>query len=214
MKQLLVILICYGTMSAQVVGGFKHTTVTGNSLAVFQGGFQSLEFPYLPVSYVTIFGQNGMTCEQLLPLIPFLVARNADIVLLYNSTNDVRTGVQVSAHMTCMEQTVAVLLQRNPNIRILAANTPPWTEDNCYGDYRDSIDIYNAAYAREPWPAGVSVLDVWTPNVNPDTRWAIPADMTGPCGIHPGPANQWTNSWAHFTAPGTAAVYQIVKGRS
>lgn len=42
----------------------KHVTVTGNSVAQFQGGFQLLEFPLLNPANVVIRGQNSYTCAM------------------------------------------------------------------------------------------------------------------------------------------------------
>ena len=202
---LLLVLPCFGQVPTM-----KYVSITGNSIAQMQGGFQRNEFPVLLPANVTIRGMYSYTCDHLFPLVTYLVPANTNVVVLYDSTNDVLHGVAVSDHIACMERTVAALVLRNPTIRVIVANTPPWTADNCYGDYRDAIDVYNSAYASEPWPANVRVVDVWTPNVLQDgSRWADPNDMTGACGIHPGPANQWTDSWSHFTAPVSQAVMAV-----
>ena len=210
MLRLAVSLLLAASCYAQTIG-FKHVAITGNSIAQMQGGFQSWEYPLLPKSYVTIFGQYSFTCANLLPLIPYLVPVNADVAVLYEAGTDVRRGFTPADHIACMESTVAVLQARNPNLIIVLANMQPWTQGNCYGDSRDLIDAYNAAYASEQWPAGVQVVDVWTPNILQDgSRWADPNDITGTCGVHPGPANVWTWSWAHFTAPVTQAVNRMM----
>ena len=202
---LLLVLPCFGQVPMT-----KYVTVTGNSIAQMQGGFQRNEFPLLPPANVVVRGMYSYTCDHLLPLIAYIVPADTNVVVLYDSTNDVIRGVSVSSHVSCMESTIAVLTARNPAIRVIVVNTPPWTADNCYGDYRDAIDAYNAAYASEPWPSNVRVVDVWTPNVLQDgSRWADQNDMTGACGIHPGPANQWTDSWQHFTAPVSQSVMAV-----
>lgn len=187
-----------------------HIAISGNSIAQMQGGFQRYEFPTIPPQNITIFGQYSFTCSQLLPLIPYMVPAAADIVILYDATTDVSRGTAPADHIACMEQTIALLKGRNGRVHIILANVPPWTIDNCNGDYRDSIDAYNAAYASEPWPSSVQVIDVWTPNILQDgSRWADPNDINGACGIHPGPANQWTYSWQHFTIPAVQAALAI-----
>src|SRR5579863_7705297 len=52
---------------------------------------------------------------------------------------------------------------------------------------------------------------VRTPSAGED-GWAIPADMPGPCGIHPGQEFQWATSWSHFASPYEALVMQAVRG--
>jgi hypothetical protein len=104
------------------------------------------------------------------------------------------------------------------------ANTPPWTQYNpCTGTDNDPsivqmIESYNQAYAdpsqglQALWPNNVRVADVFTPIALSD-GWAIPQDMTGPCGIHPGQEFQWSASWATFAAPYQALVMQTLNGQ-
>jgi len=201
----------------------KHVTITGNSIAQFQGGFQQREFPLLPSQNVVIRGENSYTCALILPLILYLVPANTDVVVLIDSTNDVQNGVTIAEHMLCIEQTIQSLLGRNPALRVVVANTPPWTHWNpCTSLYRDSsvisqISMYNAAYAdpvsglQARWPSRVRVADVWTPNADQD-GWAVPQYMTGPCGIHPGNAGVWSSSWQHFVDAYTGLVMAAVQG--
>jgi len=211
-----VMVLSLGLAQAQVPPT-KHVTMTGNSIAQMQGGFQPYEFPFLPAQNVVIRGQYGYTCNMILILLPYLVPANSDVVVLIDSTNDVLRGVAVADHIACISQSITTLWQRNHKIKILLANTPPMGYGNCYGDFRDSIDAYNAAYVQlvnsyKTGAISVSLIDVWTPNVQPD-RWAIPAAMTGPCLIHPGPPNQWTGGWLppYFTAAITQAVKQALQ---
>jgi hypothetical protein len=202
----------------------KHVAVTGNSIAQFQGGFQRREFPLLPPQNVVIRGENSYTCSMVLTLIPYLVPANTDVVVLIDSTNDIQRGVTVDEHMACIAQTIAVLLARNPNLRLVVANTPPWTHwDPCTNSYRDDsvvseITAFNAAYADQVtglqalWPSNVRVADVWTPNADQD-GWAIPQYMTGPCGIHPGNSGVWSSAWQHFSDAYTGLVMAAVNRR-
>ena len=215
-----------GSAAAQGIGVYskKHVAISGNSLAQFQGGFQSREFPLLPPANVVIRGQYSYTCAMILPLVTYLAPANSDVIVLLDSTNDIRTNVPVQQHMACIEQTIATLLLRNPAARIVVANTPPWTQwDPCTNQYRDHsivdlIEAYNAAYAdpasglQAQWPANVRVADVFTPSADSD-GWAIPQYMTGPCGIHPGDAGVWSASWQHFADGYTGLVMSSLNGQ-
>lgn len=202
----------------------KHVAITGNSIAQFQGGFQQREFPLLVPQNVVIRGQNSYTCSMVLPLILYLVPANTDVVVLIDSTNDIQHNVTVGEHMACIEQTIEVLLARNPSLRLVILNTPPWTHWNpCTGSYRDDgveseIVVFNNAYAdpvtglQALWPSRVRVADVWTPNADQD-GWAIPQYMTGPCGLHPGNSGVWSSAWQHFSDAYTGLVMDAVSKR-
>jgi GDSL-like Lipase/Acylhydrolase family len=212
---LLVIVFALHLVQAQVPPT-KHVTMTGNSIAQMQGGFQPYEFPFLPAQNVVIRGQYSYTCAMLLPTLSYVVPADSDVVVLIDSTNDVLHGVAIADHVSCINQSIALLWQRNHQVKILLANTPPMGSGNCYGDFRDSIDTYNSAYRElvDSYRTGsisVGLIDVWTPSAGPD-RWALPAAMTGACQIHPGPANQWTGGWLppYFTAAITEAVKHAV----
>jgi hypothetical protein len=208
-------LLLVGAAHGQIIP-MGYVDITGNSIAQFQGGFQLFEFPTLPSTHVTIFGMDGYTCGHLAPLILYLVPADTNVVVLYDSTNDVSRDTPVTDLLSCIHSTINQLIQRNSHIQIVLTNTPPWTQwDPCNQVYRnpavlDIIDAYNTAYIVEPWPVNVTLMDVWTPNADPQTRWALPQYMTGPCGIHPGPDKEWTDSWSHFTTPISAVVKALL----
>ncbi len=207
---------------AQTLDFNAHVVVTGNSLAQFQAGFQTEEFPLLNPQDVMIHGMNSYTCAGLLRLVLYLVPTNTDVVVLLDSTNDIRTGVSVPSHMSCIKQTISMLLQRSPALRVVVVNTPPWTHwDPCTNTYRDdsvvaAIEAYNTAYAdpvgglQATWPVNVRVADAWTPSVDQE-GWAIPQYMIGPCGVHPGNEGVWSSSWQHFADGYTGIVMQAVE---
>ena len=184
--------------------------IAGNSLAEFQMGFQPYEFQPTLAPYVQILGIKGAECSTFLAtnqqgqqLILFYVPASAQVAVLIESTNDAKDRlVTLASHMNCMNTTISLLQARNPDLRVIVVNTPPFTQDNCYGDFRTQIALYNAAYsdptigfaANHPH---TKVADVWTPAVQPD-GWAYPQYMQGPCGIHPGDEQVWSASWAHF----------------
>ncbi|HUI83587.1 MAG TPA: SGNH/GDSL hydrolase family protein [Candidatus Binatia bacterium] len=198
--------------------------MTGNSIAHFQANFGRQEFPAFPPPNVYIWGQDSMMCSGILPLILYLVPARTDVLVLIDSTNDIEHSVPISQHMSCMAQTITTLLGRNPALKIVVANTPPWTQyDPCSGTYRDHsivqmIEAYNAAYAdpatglQAQWPNNVRVADVFTPSAD-QNGWAIPQYMSGPCGIHPGQEFQWSPSWQHFADGYLPLVTTAAMGR-
>lgn len=219
-----ILFLASASSAGQSLGQYsKHVTITGNSIAHFQANFGPYEFPAIQQSGVFIWGEDGQTCAEVLTLILYLVPAQTDVAVLIDSTNDIRDSVPVAQHMNCMYETISALLARNPGLKIVAANTPPWTHYNpCTGeDNPDSIlnliAVYNEAYSdhssglQATWPNNVRVADVWTPSAGAD-GWAIPADMPGPCGIHPGQEFQWATSWSHFASPYEALVMQAVRG--
>jgi hypothetical protein len=224
LASLLVILCMAVPGQSQIVNQYTHThvTVTGNSIAHFQAPFATREFPAILNQNVWIWGIDSAPCSTVLTLILQLVPANTDIAVLIDSTNDVKLGISVSQHMACIEQTITALLERNASLKVVVANTPPWTQYNpCTGTDRDDsivdeIRAYNATYAdpisglQALWPNNVRVADVFTPSAYPD-GWAIPDDMSGPCGVHPGQEFQWSTSWSHFAAPYEALVLQAVR---
>ncbi len=212
-----------------------YVTITGNSIAYFQQPFAPEEFPSLPSDEVYIWGQPSVQCSYFNalstngePLIYFYVPAQTTVAVLIDSTNDVANDIPVNQHMACIEQTIDYLLQRNMNLLIVVANTPPWTQWNpCLNGgqggnnspiYLQMIEAYNAAYAdpntglQALYPNNVRVADVYTPAALPD-GWANPELMTGPCGIHPGPQWIWTTSWAHFTPAFDQLVIEAVNGQ-
>jgi len=207
-----------------------YATVMGNSIAHFQANFATQEFPAIPAANVWIWGTDSATCAYFLqsngvglPLILYYVPARTTVLVLIDSTNDVMTGVTVAQHMACIEQTVSALLGRNPALKIVVANTPPITHWNpCTGTYRDdtlvqTIENYNAAYAdpvtglQALWPNNLRVADVFTPSAQQD-GWGVPADLTGPCGVHPGQEFQWSASWQHFAFGYEPLVMSAVNG--
>jgi len=160
-----------------------YVTITGNSIAHFQAPFAMQEFPAIPPANVYIWGMDSVPCSYFLqtnsdgqPLLLFYVPARTTVAVLIDSTNDVRTNVSVTQHMACIEQTISILLARNPELRIVVANTPPWTQwDPCTETNRDysvvqAIESYNAAYAdpvsglQALYPNNVRVADVFTPS--------------------------------------------------
>ena len=210
--------------SAQSAGG-KYVAICCNSYSDYQRGFAQYEFPTLPPGSVEMVGQDGFTCGDILKMMPNIVPAQATHVELYDTTNDAAAGTPTADLMSCIVQTIQELVQRNRQVKIVVALTAPWTSNNCSGDRRDLIDDYNSAftgsnmgrrtgYEEYPglaamFPSNVTVVDVWTPNLGvQQDRYAASFDMAGFCGVHPGPSEQWTWSWQHFTAPMTQAVMQ------
>ena len=210
----------------QVIGFYKntHVTITGNSIAHFQAPFAMLEFPAILSQNVDIWGIDGAPCSMVFQLVLPLVPANTDVLVLIDSTNDIKNGIPVDQHMSCIENTISVLLARKPALKIVVANTPPWTEFNpCTSMNRDhsivdAIEAYNSAYVdpnhglQALWPHNVRVADVFTPAALP-SGWANPQYMAGPCGVHPGQEFQWSASWAHFAAGYEPLVMAAVQGR-
>jgi hypothetical protein len=215
--------------------------ISGDSIAQFMGGFQAELFPNLPASEVSIFGQYGATCLNLLqrspttgqPLLLFMVPASAQIVVLYETSNGISTGMTIQQQVVCVQQTIAYLWYRNNNIKIILANQLPWRQGSyvngqyeilgCTGyfDAHLTIEAWNATYGTTNWNAGyppgtVTLIDVWSPNVNaPGTMgygFGAAADIIGPCGIHPDQPNRWSPVWRHFTIPMVDAVNNILGG--
>ena len=206
----------------------QFVTITGNSIAHFQAPFAPEEFPHLLASQVNIWGVDSVACAYFLstngngtPLLYFYVPAQTTVAVLIDSTNDIRTGVPVAQHMLCIETTIGLLLRRNPNIKIVVANTPPWTQFNPCTNANNppavltAMQAYNAAYAdpttglQALYPNNVRVADVYTPAAE-SNGWANPSYMSGPCGTHPGPEFIWTLSWAHFVPPYTTLVMEAI----
>jgi hypothetical protein len=126
--------------------------------------------------------------------------------------------------MACIEQTITYLLTRNSALKIVVADTPPWTQYNpCTQQNNDpsiltAIRSYNAAYfspttgLQAVFPNNVRVADVYTPAAQPD-GWANPAYMNGPCGIHPGAEFVWSISWGHFSTTYDQLVMNAINGQ-
>jgi len=229
-RMLLTIALCL--VANAVHAQSPYVTVTGNSIAFFQAPFAPDEFPTLPSNEVYIFGVPSVECAYFNtidtqtgePFIYYYVPSQTTVAVLIDSTNDVEDNNPVNQHMTCIEQTITYLIQRNVNVKIVVANTPPWTQyDPCTMEdhgaiYLQAILTYNAAYAdphtglQALFPNNVRVADVYTPAAQQD-GWANPALMTGPCGIHPGPQNVWTISWAHFTPAYVQLVLDAINGQ-
>ena len=229
--RILLVLVLLGVAAyAQTQYQNAYVSITGNSIAHFQATFPMQEFPAVPASNVYIWGADSATCAYFLqanptgtPILLYYVPARTTVAVLINSTNDIRTGVPVAEHMQCMEQTISILLARSPNLKIVVANTPPWTQwDPCSGTNRDysivqAVEAYNTAYAdpatglRAQFPNNVRVADVFTPSAYP-SGWGIPADLAGPCGIHPGQEFQWSASWQHFASAYELLVTTAING--
>jgi len=202
----------------------QYVTITGNSIAHFQATFATEEFPHLLASQVNIWGVDSVPCSYFLstngngtPLLYFYVPAQTTVAVLIDSTKDIRTGVPVAQHMLCIETTIGLLLRRNPNIKIVVANTPPWTQFNPCTNANNpptiltAMQAYNAAYAdpttglQALYPNNVRVADVYTPAAE-SNGWANPFYMSGPCGTHPGAEFIWSISWGHFVSSYTTLV--------
>ena len=216
MRWLLILLLSLPCMG-QVIQ-LPYFTVTGNSFGEYQAGFAHQEFPTMPVGDVNIFGQDGFTCANIEQMITGLVPKQTTVVAIYGTTNDAKAQTPIASLVGCMTNIISILTARNPSIKIVITNTPPWTQDNCLNlDRRDLIDQYNAAFLAQQWNvngANVTLVDVWNPNIlNDGSRWGDPAKLAdGFCGVHFGPSHVWTDSWEHGTAPVSAAV-QALAGR-
>ncbi len=216
-----VLFVCTA-VSAQTVGYSPQVSILGNSMALFEAGLQSHIFPSIPPSNVYIFGHDSYTCaliEQVITYDAFgnsYAPRNPDIVVLANdTTNDVEHNTDPQTLMSCLTGTVQELLNIKPALKIVVLTTPPWTQYNpCSGEDNDPsivqiITRYNAAMPQlqQEFPHNVRVLDANTPFLDGlGDGWANPSLMTGPCGIHPGPAGQWTGGWLTFAAVYRATV--------
>lgn len=239
LKSLCVTLLLMAAMagcSAQTMNlgwTLQPVVLDGNSLSHFQHGITQNELPLL--RNVRVLGHDGYTCPMVLPVIGYETPANTALMLLFNSTNDLLPDGDygLAAHMACMYQTFAVLLAKNPNMKILVANTPPWTEDGGPGcqDGRgqwtlNAIAAFNAAYVGAPgsgyngfehdFPHNVRVVDVWTPNILA-SGWADPSKLAGPCGKHPGQSGQWlipgegNDGWPLFTPVTSSAIYTALQ---
>lgn len=184
---------------SQVIGG--PIVVTGNSLVEMSPWADSGIVPK-----PTIRGWNGHTCEMLTSLLPWDVAPGAKTAVLVEATDDVLRYVSPEDHKACMVGQIEWLLANRPGIKIYVANTPPMAEENCYGDYREQIEAYNAVYDQLASDYPVTLVDVWSGIVQAD-GWAIPDDMDGPCGIHFGQPGQLNPGWAFFMGSVKDAIY-------
>jgi GDSL-like Lipase/Acylhydrolase family len=209
-------------LTAQTFGYRPHVSILGNSIALFEAGLQANIFPTLPPSNVYIFGHESLTCASIKQLITYdafgssYAPRNPDIVVLANdTTNDVEHDTDPQALLSCLVGTVQELLDIKPSLKIVLLTTPPWTHYNpCSGEDNDPsvvqiIASYNALMpqVQQQFPHNVRVLDANTPFLDGlGDGWADPSLMTGACGIHPGPAGQWTGGWPTFDAVFRATV--------
>jgi hypothetical protein len=213
-------------------------SITGNSVAQMQGGFQTDMWPLYPAGDISIFGQYSMTCNELLqegptglPLILAMAPASSQVIVLYDVGNDIHTGVPLQTHIACMQQTIKDFYERNPSVKIVITNQLPWGQGFLlngqwyqrgddgvlcagYFDARAVIAQYNQAYATTNWnqglPAGtVTLVDVWTPNALPN-GFGDPQYIKGGCLVHPDLPNQWTPAWQHFTAPVVQAVNTLL----
>jgi hypothetical protein len=191
-----------------------QVVVTGNSIAQYEYSLQGYIFPSLPAAAVYIGGFPGYSCETLEPSIVPAVFNNGTrdprVVVLIDTTNDWALGTSANDLMTCLEGTIQNLLTHKSTLQIVVLTTPPYTAirlPGCpnYGDQRTLIESYNSMMPELQtvyFPGHVTVVDAFTPFEAGDTGWANPSLMTGPCGIHPGPAYTWSGG-----QPTLAAIY-------
>jgi hypothetical protein len=186
-------------------------TICCDSISQYQMGFEEDEFPLLPPQNVFYEGQDSFTCEEILRMMPGFVPVRTQVVVPFELTNDARIGTPAPVVVGCLVRTISLLVNRNPAIKVVLPTAHPWRSDNCTGDRRALIAQYNALLplVAKVFPGTVTLVDVWTPNVQAD-GWAIPEDITGFCGVHPGPEEEWSASWDHFMAPVTAAVEAVL----
>lgn len=197
---LLVVFMCVG-VRAQVISG--PIAITGNSLVNF-APWQDSGITPTPV----IRGWNGNTCVMLGVILHADVAVGTKTAVLVEATNDVHDGVTPQGHFACIVAQINWLLGNRPGIKVVVANTPPFAQDNCYGDYRAVIAAYNALYAQLPSqypPSQVKLVDIWTGAVD-DDGWGNPALLSGPCGIHFGQSQTPSPGWTFFMGQISAAV--------
>ena len=218
MKTLAAIALLCAAMTLQAQTS-PQVVVTGNSIAQYEYGLQNHIFPSLPTTDVYIGGFPGYTCEQLEPaqVIQGLVfgggTRSPEVAVLIDTTNDWALGTSPSDLMNCLKTTIQNLLDYKSSLQIVVLTTPPYTflrPVGCpnYGDQRSLIEGYNDLMPQLQtvyFPNNVTVVDAFTPFESGDTGWANPSLMDGPCGIHPGPAYQWSGG-----QPTLAAVYNQV----
>jgi GDSL-like Lipase/Acylhydrolase family len=210
--------LCVGA-NAQTIGYQPKVSLLGDSFALFEAGLQRDIFPTLNPANVYIFGHDSYTCVLVRQVIMYdvfgttLAPRNPDIIVLVNdTTNDVEHGTTPGSLLTCLQNTVSILLERKPSLKIVVLTTPPWTHFNPCTAMNNNpsvpglIDSYNAVMPelQTQWPHNVRVLDAHTPFLDTvGDGWANPALMTGPCGIHPGPPGEWSGG-----QPTLAAVFR------
>ncbi len=226
MKKLLTILLL---LSCSAFGQSYYVSIAGNSIAQFQAPFAPEEFPSLDSNLVHIWGQPSAPCscfnatQNGVPLIYSYVPAQTTVAVLIDSTNDLGT-LSANDQVNCVKQTITYLLNRNPNLKIVVANTPPWTHYNpCTQQNNDdailaAIRAYNVAYVspttgfQAAFPNNARVADVYTPAAQSD-GWANTSLMIGPCGIHPGNQFQWSFSWGHFATPYVQLVLAAINGQ-
>lgn len=193
----------------------QKIAVAGNSLARYQAGFQGPEFPHIPSRDVNIWGQDGLTCADLVyskngapPLLLGMTSADDDVDVLYLVTNDVLHNILPPAHVSCVTDAIAELNGRNPNVQIVLVNEHPFRQGCGLADYRPQIAAMNQAYATANWPSFVHVVDEWTPNALP-SGYGDPRFIQGPYCTHPGWPSVWSLSWGHFASPVEAMVNQV-----
>lgn len=170
-----------------------HVVLFGHSWIAAMNGFAPWAFPNLPSANVSVRGHGSLTCSGLLIWMQGDIASTTDVVFMMLATNDILRNTDVSWHMACVEQAVQMALQKNPRMKVLLSNVPPWGASTLaqYGDKRPLIAAYNAAYPLLAQRyAQVSIVDMWSPTVQTD-GWALPNVIDGPLGYHFGPNGQY-----------------------
>jgi GDSL-like lipase/acylhydrolase family protein len=215
-KTLAAIALLFTSVSLEAQSA-PQVVITGNSIAQYEYSLQTDIFPSLPANDVFITGHPGYTCAQVELALVFDVfgnsyePRNPEVAVLIDTTNDWEHNTSPPVLMSCLIQSIQALLNVKSRLQIVVLTTPPYVQHTpgCSdpGDKRALIESYNAlmpSLATE-FPNNVTVLDAFTPFELGDTGWADPAKMTGPCGIHPGPAYTWSGG-----QPILAAIYNSV----
>ena len=141
-------------------------------------------------------GYSGYTTELLAnDMDRILMSYTPEIVLLYIGTNDVLQQVPMKDRMRYLDQIVASLRQKNPNVRILIAQISP-TSDT-FRNINSGLDEYNAAligYAQRTTSAASPIVIV-----DMNTAWST-TQFTQADGVHPNTegevqlAQRWANA--------------------
>ena len=198
-KSLLTTLVLLVSVSSAQVALYPPNSNTakvvlfGHSWIADMNGFAPWAFPNLPSGNIAIRGHGALTCSGLLIWLQGDIQPTTNVVFLMLATNDIVRNIDVNSHMACVYQAIQLILHKNPNMKILLSNVPPWCQSTVpgYGDKRQIIATYNAAYQLVPqaYPQ-VTVVDMWTMTVQSD-GWALPNVIDGALGYHFGPNGQY-----------------------
>ena len=141
-------------------------------------------------------GYSGYTTELLAKdMDRILMSYTPEIVLLYIGTNDVLQQVPMKDRMRYLDQIVASLRQKNPNVRILIAQISP-TSDT-FRNANSGLNEYNEAligYAQRTTSVASPIVIV-----DMNTAWST-TQFTQADGVHPNTdgevqlAQRWANA--------------------